>query len=103
MFMQDNKLQEYITIDSLLEAVKEHAHTKFDWSEQIDVEEFEEVVKSIPRVTNVVPRIEATWQYPEWAPNGGSYVLKRCSNCKYTPEEHNLTQYCPGCGAYMIK
>ena len=44
---------EYIKREALLEAVRKASLTQFDWSEKVDLDEFEEVLKNIP-AANVI-------------------------------------------------
>lgn len=41
-------MAEYIEREKLFEAVKDKSITQFDWSEKVDLEEFEEVLANIP-------------------------------------------------------
>ena len=40
--------KEYIEREALFEAVRDKSMTQFDWSEKVDLDEFEEVLNNIP-------------------------------------------------------
>ena len=47
------------------------------------------------------------WAYPHYAPHGGSYVMRHCTLCEYSPPYvediiyEPYSYYCPNCGAKM--
>lgn len=54
--------------------------------------------------SEIVHFAQAKWEYPSWAPHGGSYIMRRCTNCDYSPDcddSSPYTKYCPECGAMM--
>ena len=56
--------KEYIEREALFAAVKEKSMTQFDWSEKVDLEEFEEVLNHIP--------------------NADVVEVVKCKNCKHS-------------------
>lgn len=52
--------KEYIEREALIEAVRDKSMTQFDWSEKVDLDEFEEVLNNIP-TADVVEVVHGKW------------------------------------------
>lgn len=63
-------MAEYIEREKLFEAVKDKAITQFDWSEKVDLEEFEEVLLNIPSADVV--------------------EVVRCKDCRYYEPKNSI-------------
>ena len=56
---------------------------------------------------DVVEVRHGEWVYPPYAPYGGSYQMRHCSLCEYSPPYiediiyEPYSHYCPNCGAKM--
>lgn len=68
--------KEYIERGALFEAVRDKSMTQFDWSEKVDLEEFEEVLNYIPAadVVAVVRCKDCKWWH-----KGGCAFRKDCT------------------------
>lgn len=82
-------MTEYIKVQDLLTAVESASHTKFDWSEEVDVEEFKKVLETIPK-------------YKEEDLTGVNKMsYSTCPKCGSTYIQHNAcgnTHTCADCG-----
>ena len=87
----------YIDRELMFAKIKEKAMTKFDWSEQIDVDDFEEVIKELPTADVVVVK------HGEWIlHNDGSGTCKVCGRHQKNIWDMCAWQkYCGHCGAKM--
>lgn len=95
-------MPEYIERNKLFEAIKNESMTQFDWSEKVDLEEFEKVLNNIP-TADVVEAKHGKWIEHlhfsfEGSYTGVDYECSRCGYNDYVDEEYN---YCPNCGAKM--
>lgn len=88
---------EYIEREALRKAVRSKATTKYDWSEEIDFEDFEKVLDAIP-AADVAPVVHGMW-VP--VPNTGVGATGRCTVCNKAIYGFTAYNYCPNCGADM--
>lgn len=91
----------YIDRELMFKKIKEKAMTKFDWSEQIDIDDFEKVIKELP-----VADVEEV-RHGEWVYDGDCF---HCSACNRTYQLGSLQtiydvkrcwKYCANCSAKM--
>ena len=90
----------YIDRELMIKKIKEEATTKFDWSEQIDVDDFEKVVKEMP-TADVVEVMHSRWENIS-----GFDVCNICGTspayCEPKPNNpKGYPPYCHNCGAKM--
>lgn len=97
-------MAEYIEREALRKAVKEKTFTKYDWSEEIDFDDFEKVLDGLPAV-DVAPVRHGRWDDSGRFTFPGGSTAVRCSECgcALTVSEYRLNKwnYCPVCGARM--
>ena len=92
----------YINRELMFDKIKEKAMTKFDWSEQIDIDDFEKVIKELP-VADVEEVKYGKWIEIPFKPKHDYDTLKgyssyKCSLCGR--KEKSKEPYCH-CGAKM--
>ena len=90
----------YVDVETLLKAVIDNAMTRFDWSEAMDVEDFEKALASIPAVDVIEVR------HGEWEILLTAIIdtIGKCTNCGGEAVwRTRLGPYtiCPHCGAKM--
>lgn len=91
-------MAEYIEREALRNAVKQNTFTKYDYSEEIDFDDFEKVLDRLP-AADVAPVWHGRWESVK-VPN--QWDKGRCSACKRIFESYVWgTNYCPCCGAKM--
>ena len=89
---------EYIELEAFRKAVRSKTMTKYDWSEEIDFEDFEKVLDAIP-AADVAPVVHGRWENIRFLTTGDGRVrVGDCSSCKSIERVRN---YCPNCGARM--
>lgn len=88
-------MAEYIEREAVRNAVRSKTMTKYDWSEEIDFEDFEKVLDGIP-TADVAPVKRGRWK--EWA-----VQWRECSACRYRIQYSYAKDcnFCPNCGARM--
>lgn len=91
-------MKEYIEREALFEVVRDKSITQFDWSEKVDLEEFEEVLNNIP-AADVAPVRRGEWKpvFIRCRPDEAAVRHEKCTVCGTIKCER--TNYCPNCGA----
>ena len=101
----------YIDADALLEELQEELECETPMYTEKENKCFNSGVKCAIRDVKGLPTADVAevkhgeWKYPHCFPNGGSYIMKGCTVCGYTPryggDENPYTNFCPNCGAKM--
>ena len=90
----------YIDRELMFKKIRGSATTKFDWSEQIDVDDFETVIKELP-IADVEEVKHGEWIKKVVEKHGIHRPILICSKCnkrRFVLADYN---FCPNCGAKM--
>lgn len=98
----------YIDADKLIEKLKKSRETQQKYGTHTATkltDYFFAALKNEP-TADVEEVKHGEWVYPSYAPYGGSYMMRHCSLCEYTPYIEGViyepySRYCPHCGAKM--
>ena len=95
-------MAEYIEREAVRSAVKSKTMTKYDWSEEIDFEDFEKVLDAIP-TAEVAPVVHGRWVLIEIGYGAKIYECSECKDDDYWKHHFagGFEHYCPNCGARM--
>ena len=93
-------MDEYIKREALRNAVKENSFTKYDWSEEIDIEDFEKVLDKIP-AEDVVPIAYGQWKTILIAKIDTTGECTNCGEEAVWRTRKKPYAICPNCGAKM--
>ena len=78
----------YIDKELMIKKIREEAMTKFDWSEQIDVDDFEAVIKKLP-IADVEEKKDCE-KCIHFGKHATEYPCSHCRNCytdKFQPND----------------
>ncbi len=78
----------YIDRELMVKKIRESAMTKFDWSEQIDVDDFEAVIKELP-IADVEEKKDCE-KCIHFGKHATEYPCSHCRNCytdKFQPND----------------
>lgn len=90
-------MAEYIERETVRNAVRKNTLTKYDWSEEIDFEDFEKVLDGLT-AADVAPVVHGRWKYYH------KQNKAVCTNCSFERDlDANFGRAisCPNCWAKM--